>query len=263
MAEFFSGLSFPAVGFASNEHHRRHRPLYYGIQFNESGRFQLRIGDGKPWELSGAWAFITHPGAEFEYRLDPGDRHFYAYACFIGPRIRDYLSGGLLDLAPRPIRIGDPERFIRALAMLRQYREEHDAARCIWQLEDLLLQLKEESRRGEEPGGTAELAELRARIERHPEHDWDFPAEAARLGVTIQHFRRRFLALAGTSPQQFLIARRLERGATLLRESDLPQKEIARRCGIDDRYYFAALFKKHYQQPPGAYRREFNSGRLS
>ena len=256
--DYFSQLSFPALGEVADSHRRRQTPRYYGIQFQEFGRLTLRIDNGKLWELEGAWVFLTHPGAEFEYILNPEDRHFYHYICFCGPRVRQYLDGGLLDLSPRPIFIHHREQFSAAVNRLLRYDEDHNLPRAIWQLEDLLLRLREEkSTSPETEKNASQFAELIRQIDSHPEKDWNFTELAEQKRQTIQHFRRRFRELAGTSPRQFVIQRRLERAAALLRENRLPLKEIAALCGIDDSYYFSTLFKKKYHLPPGLYRREF------
>jgi AraC-like DNA-binding protein len=59
----------------------------------------------------------------------------------------------------------------------------------------------------------------------------------------------------GTSPMHYLIRRRIEHAQELLRITDLPLQEIARRCGIDNPYYFSRLFRKVVGQTASRYRR--------
>ena len=98
---FFDDLFF-ALDIAVEEGHRRcHIPIYYGIQFNQSGVLHLRIGDGPQLELEGAWVFITHPGCRFEYELAGARPHHYRVICFNGVAVGRYIEHGLLPMAQK------------------------------------------------------------------------------------------------------------------------------------------------------------------
>ena len=88
--DLFFALATPVPDF----HRRTHVPIYYGIQFNRSGRLRLRIGDGEMLDLEGAWVFITHPGCRFEYELAGARPHHYRVICFNGAAVGRYIEHG-------------------------------------------------------------------------------------------------------------------------------------------------------------------------
>ena len=57
------------------------------------------------------------------------------------------------------------------------------------------------------------------------------------------------------TPAEYIKGRRLDRACRLLRETNLPVGEIARRCGIPDYNYFSKIFKRTFALSPREYRR--------
>jgi AraC family transcriptional regulator len=79
---------------------------------------------------------------------------------------------------------------------------------------------------------------------------------AAVAGLSRFHFSRAFQNAIGEGPSTYLARRRLELAKRLLRTSDLPHAEVARRAGLGGASHFAAVFKRHTGQTPSAYRRQ-------
>lgn len=77
---------------------------------------------------------------------------------------------------------------------------------------------------------------------------------AAQLYVSYDYFRHRFQQLTGSSPQQFLIAKRLSAAKELLQKGDLSCTEIAQSCGFSNSAQFSMLFKRAYGISPSQYR---------
>jgi len=90
-----------------------------------------------------------------------------------------------------------------------------------------------------------------------PERAWDLASEAGRLGVSLTHFRRLFRQIAGLSPQQYLIQRRLRLAAERLVETHDLVRQISGQTGFHSEFYFSRLFKQTYCLSPLEYRREF------
>jgi len=65
----------------------------------------------------------------------------------------------------------------------------------------------------------------------------------------------RFRKATGKTPHEMITQRRLSRVELLLRETDLSQEEIARRCGFEYAEYMNTRFRKQHGVSPGAYRR--------
>lgn len=75
-------------------------------------------------------------------------------------------------------------------------------------------------------------------------------------GLSRFHFSRAFQNAMGETPSAYLGRRRLELAKRLLRMSDLPHAEIARRAGLGGPSQFAAAFRRRVGQTPSDYRRQ-------
>jgi len=264
--DFFSGNFFSMAGvFPEYLKIHRHVPLYYGIQYNHSGGVYVKIDNGPRYEEYGPCAFITHPGALFEYGpLDnqPRDHHF---VCFHGPRITRYIDSGLLSLVVEPplIKVHYPEQFhntmTELITMINGLGINPD--RTVLKLEDLLLQLHEQGGGAHDlpPFQLPHFAKLLKEINNHPELEWNFQQEAARLNITLTHFRRLFKRCCHISPQQYLIHHRLRLATQLLVTTQLQVGIIAEKTGFNSEFYFSRLFKNQYHLSPLQYRKEFSA----
>ncbi len=85
----------------------------------------------------------------------------------------------------------------------------------------------------------------------------DVAAMARHAGVSSRTFARRFREEAGTTPLQWLLARRVLEARRLLEESDLPVEAIARRCGFGTATSLRDHFRRATATTPTAYRRAF------
>jgi AraC-like DNA-binding protein len=80
---------------------------------------------------------------------------------------------------------------------------------------------------------------------------------AHEAGLSRAHFSREFKRAFGESPHTYLLTRRLERAAALLRNTDRPVTEICFAVGLGSLGSFTATFTRIYGAPPGAYRSSF------
>lgn len=71
------------------------------------------------------------------------------------------------------------------------------------------------------------------------------------------HFSREFRAAFGESPHSYLLTRRLERAAALLRTTDRPVTDICLSVGAESVGSFTTSFTRHFGKPPTAYRASF------
>jgi transcriptional regulator GlxA family with amidase domain len=85
--------------------------------------------------------------------------------------------------------------------------------------------------------------------------DVDDLARAA--GLSRAHFSREFRRAFGESPHAYLLTRRLERAAALLRTTDRPVADICLSVGLQSLGSFTTSFTRHFGKPPAAYRAEF------
>src|SRR5438874_7252653 len=80
-------------------------------------------------------------------------------------------------------------------------------------------------------------------------------ARAARLSPA--HFSREFRRTFGEAPHQYLLTRRLERAAALLRNTDRSVTEICFDVGLTSLGSFTTSFRRVYGATPTGYRAMF------
>ena len=85
--------------------------------------------------------------------------------------------------------------------------------------------------------------------------DVDDLAHAA--GLSRAHFSREFRRTFGESPHGYLLTRRMERAAALLRNTDHSVAEICFDVGLQSVGSFTTSFKRTYGVTPTAYRARF------
>jgi AraC-like DNA-binding protein len=80
---------------------------------------------------------------------------------------------------------------------------------------------------------------------------------AAAAGLSRAHFSREFRRAFGESPHAYLLTRRLERAAALLRTTDRSVAEICFSVGLASLGSFTTSFKRAYGVTPIVYRQTF------
>src|ERR1700685_4699042 len=80
---------------------------------------------------------------------------------------------------------------------------------------------------------------------------------AAVGGLSRAHFSREFRRAIGESPHAYLLTRRLERAAALLRSTDRSVMEICLSVGLQSVGSFTTSFTRTYSCSPTAYRATF------
>jgi AraC-like DNA-binding protein len=73
-------------------------------------------------------------------------------------------------------------------------------------------------------------------------------------GLSRAHFSREFRRAFGDSPHAYLLTRRLERAAALLRTTDMPIAGICFAVGLSSLGSFTTSFTRMHGTSPGAYR---------
>lgn len=85
----------------------------------------------------------------------------------------------------------------------------------------------------------------------------DVAALAARARMSPAHFSRAFRKAFGVSPHGYLLTRRLERAAALLRNTDRTVADICATVGLSSVGSFTTSFRRMFGATPTAYRKQF------
>ena len=80
---------------------------------------------------------------------------------------------------------------------------------------------------------------------------------AAAACLSRAHFSREFRRAFGETPHAYLLTRRLERAASLLRSTDWSVADICMRVGLASVGSFTTSFTRSYGMTPTAYRASF------
>ena len=92
-------------------------------------------------------------------------------------------------------------------------------------------------------------------LEARPSERWTVGGLAKVAGLSRAAFARRFLAEVGAPPRRHLAARRMRIAAERLAANDASLAEIAALVGYANEFALSRAFRRHFGQPPGAFRR--------
>jgi AraC family transcriptional regulator len=91
-------------------------------------------------------------------------------------------------------------------------------------------------------------------IQAHLEQELSLTTLAALVHLSPDHFARLFKQATGQAPHQYVLGCRIACAKQLLAETDMPLSAIGLQVGCTDQSYFTALFRKHVNMTPKAYR---------
>ncbi len=98
------------------------------------------------------------------------------------------------------------------------------------------------------------LLRARDRMDAASHEAWPVQRLAEVSGVSQAHFARSFKQAFGVPPHRYLLTRRIERAAALLRDTDWPVTEIAFATGWESLGTFGRIFRDVTGESPSALR---------
>jgi transcriptional regulator GlxA family with amidase domain len=107
---------------------------------------------------------------------------------------------------------------------------------------------------GQDPELLRRLLRAKDRMDAASDEEWPVPRLASVSGVSEAHFARSFKEAFGLPPHRYLLTRRIERAATLLRDTDLPVTDIAFQTGWSSLGTFGRTFRDITGESPGELR---------
>ncbi len=110
-----------------------------------------------------------------------------------------------------------------------------------------------------EPDGDEPLAGVLGWMLEHVGDDLSVAQLARRAGTSPRTFARRFRAVTGTTPHQWVLSQRVLLAQRLLETTDEPVEQVARRCGFGSADGLRQHFGRVVSASPQAYRRTFRA----
>ena len=176
------------------------------------------------------------------------------------------VGSGLLDALPQVMTlsaaIDDPLRDVVTLLSRELARTEPAQQIVLDRLLDLLLVLAIRSdfrRSATAPRWYRASADPRLSAALQAMHEntarpWTVPELAAISGLSRAAFARAFREALGQAPMQYLTEWRMTLAREHLRADELSLAQIADAVGYGSPFAFAAAFRRHHRDPPGAWR---------
>lgn len=105
------------------------------------------------------------------------------------------------------------------------------------------------------PGSTtAKIYDIQNYLDSHFAEKISLEYLAEHFYISKFHLAREFKRITGSTPGNYLTARRISHAKTQLRFTELPLDVIAGECGLSDTSYFIKVFKGAEGMTPGEYR---------
>ncbi|MBQ9976514.1 MAG: helix-turn-helix transcriptional regulator [Clostridia bacterium] len=84
-------------------------------------------------------------------------------------------------------------------------------------------------------------------------------ADASALcGVTVRRFNDLFKGWYLTSPNKYIVSKKIELAKLLLASGPISISDVATMCGFSDVYYFSKCFKAYCNITPSEYQKTYN-----
>jgi len=108
--------------------------------------------------------------------------------------------------------------------------------------------------KSQDPALLRRLLRAKDRMDSASHEEWPVPRLAQVSGVSEAHFARSFKHAFGVPPHRYLLTRRIERAAALLRDTDLPITDIAFETGWNSLGTFGRVFRDIMGESPSELR---------
>jgi AraC family transcriptional regulator len=191
-------------------------------------------------------ATITPPGAEMVYDLGGTRSHTYAH----------FTVSDTAAVVAAPVLVDLGKRYAGLEAALQEASgwTSRQAGRASARLWDVLWSVVSAGTAGSDESLVDRARDL---IEARLGARLPVALIARELGCSHGHLVRSFRATLGTTVVGWILGRRVQRAAHLLRNSSLPMAEIARSVGAYDLHAFNKLVRRGLGRPP----RQVRAGR--
>ncbi len=222
----------------------------------EEGAFRYRIGEEEEGHAEPGDIIVCPPLHAFAREtIVPVDFHFISFEAPASPS----LPAGKVRLS-RQARLADDCARLRAHA---HGRSELSGMIRAHMLQDLWLMMLEEASASPQHSSYAAasvdpvMRAVKADLEERAFHSMQLKEIAARHRMTPVQLTRRFHAVFGVNPGEYVTELRMRRAGVLLTESNRTVEDIAAACGYESGFYLSRVFAKHMGLSPSRYREKY------
>jgi len=230
----------------------------YQIIYLSSGSGSFESAATGSVEIGAGSAFLLFPNVWHRYAPNPETGWVEHFVELTGPTLDRLKKQGVLRPQNAIFNPGESPQLIEAFGDLgRLALEGRSGSRVQMAMLGmyLLAQLIHSNR---EPGATQEERAVRhaqARLREELGARLKMKELAREFGVPYDRFRRRFKALTGLAPKQYLRKLQMRRAQESLLYTERSLGEIAEELGFDSAFHFSAAFKDHAGQAPSHWRK--------
>jgi AraC-like DNA-binding protein len=237
-----------------------HRVLgFYALVLITQGQGLYADVNHKPTPVAAGDLFILFPDIAHQYGPSRSSRWNEIYLSFRGPVFDLWRQVGLL--APeRPLfRLGSVQPWIERITRVVDVAEADPTKRQIVmvnRVQALLSEIIASQRVVIESGSQVWLTEACHLLESELAEDIDVHWVADKVGLSYDHFRKKFAKEIGMTPYQYRATQRLDAARRMLLGTEMSLKEIAAAIGFFDEFAFSNRFKRTVGLSPRAFRQK-------
>lgn len=237
----------------------RERSPIWVLEYIEAGRGTVEIRGQKYTPQTGD-VYLLPAGARQLYFSDarePWIKIFVNCRGAVVDGLADaYGLGGRILYQNVERETADCFRELNALMEDREMPDEQILHRAELIIHDIFRRLGQMSR--EEKEKCREMRRVKHYLDTHVAELVSIGEMAALIYRSPDYLIRHFKEETGLTPYQYLLKRKLQVAANLLRDTTLSVGEIAMQLGYEDAHYFSGLFKKETGVPPRQYRKDYH-----
>ena len=226
---------------------------YVLIHYVKSGK-GIFTRDGVTHEVKEGQCFVIRPNDITYYKADDEDPWYYIWIGFETGDLPRCLMSDILD-AQFAVEV-----FLELEENIEKYNGEYgdggvrEAYAC-GKISEIMARLQVSN--SENMHENSEMEIVKNYIDTSYETDIKIGALAAQFHFENSYFSRAFKKRFGTSPQNYLVEKRLSAAARLMRVYSFTPSAAACAVGYNDIYLFSKMFKRRYGVSP----REYKNGK--
>ncbi|GLX66974.1 AraC family transcriptional regulator [Paenibacillus glycanilyticus] len=242
----------------------RERTGLHSLAYVYGGEGQLTFaGEDRslgPGDLFQIWP--GHPMRLTSSRSNP--LHFYSF--LFQYRIIQWDGGTMLSLEPAgrlPLQLGNggPEKAALESSFREAYELWHEKNNGYeWHVKLQLLSVlrliqRLGANREDHPDAASAVQKAIQYMKQSFKENLTRDQLAGSISLSPGYFSVLFKAHTGVSPMRYLNKIRMDQSKLLLRNTNIPIKQVAEECGFEDSFYFSRLFQKETGMSPRQFRK--------